>query len=73
MDGGIRSGQDLLKALAMGAKGTLIGRAFNFGLGAMGEAGVTTALEIIRKELDTSMALCGARNIGEVGRHLILD
>ena len=71
MDGGIRSGQDLLKALAMGAKGTMIGRAFNFGLGAMGEAGVSSALEIIRKELDTSMALCGARNINEIGRHLI--
>jgi L-lactate dehydrogenase (cytochrome) len=73
MDGGIRSGQDLLKALALGARGTLIGRAFNFGLGAMGEAGVTTALEIIRKELDISMALCGVRNIGEVGRDIILN
>lgn len=56
MDSGIRSGQDLLKALAMGAKGTMIGRAFNFGLDAMGEAGVTTALEIIQKEFDPSMA-----------------
>jgi L-lactate dehydrogenase (cytochrome) len=73
MDGGIRSGQDLIKALALGAKGTLIGRAFNFGLGAMGEAGVTTALEIIRKELDTTMALCGVRTIGEIGRHLVLN
>lgn len=72
MDGGIRSGQDLLKALAMGAKGTMIGRAFNFGLGALGEAGVTTALEIIQKEFDTSMALCGVRNVGEIGRHVIL-
>jgi L-lactate dehydrogenase (cytochrome) len=71
MDGGIRSGQDLLKALAMGAKGTMIGRAFNFGLGAMGEAGVSSALQIIQKEFDTSMALCGARNINEIGRHLI--
>src|SRR5260370_38315978 len=68
MDGGIRSGQDLLKALALGAKGTLIGRAFNFGLGAMGEAGVTTALEIIQRGLDTTMALCAARTIGEIGR-----
>ncbi len=73
MDGGIRSGQDMLKALALGAKGTLIGRAFNFGLGAMGEAGVTTALEIIQKELDTSMALCGVKNVGEISRDVILN
>ncbi|HTP46193.1 MAG TPA: alpha-hydroxy acid oxidase [Casimicrobiaceae bacterium] len=73
MDGGIRSGQDLLKALAMGAKGALIGRAFNFGLGAMGEAGVTAALEIIRKELDTTMALCGLSTIGEIGRDAVLN
>jgi L-lactate dehydrogenase (cytochrome) len=73
MDGGIRSGQDLIKALALGAKGTLIGRAFNFGLGAMGEAGVTTALEIIRKELDTTMALCGVRTIGEIERQLVVN
>ena len=72
MDGGIRSGQDLLKALAMGAKGTLIGRAFNFGLGAMGEAGVTKALDIIHKEFDTSMALCGVKSVGEIGRHVVL-
>ena len=72
MDGGIRSGQDLLKALAMGARSTMIGRAWNFGLGAMGEAGVTTALDIIRRELDTSMALCGVRTIGEIGRQLIV-
>ncbi|HSS69617.1 MAG TPA: alpha-hydroxy acid oxidase [Casimicrobiaceae bacterium] len=73
MDGGIRSGQDLFKALALGAKGTLIGRAFNFGLGAMGETGVTAALEIIRKELDTTMALCGVRSTGEIGRQLVLN
>ena len=73
MDGGIRSGQDLFKALALGAKGTLIGRAFNFGLGAMGEAGVTTALEIIQKELDTTMALCGVRTIGEIRREIVLN
>jgi len=73
MDGDIRSGQDLIKALALGAKGTLIGRAFNFGLGAMGEAGVTTALEIIQKELDTTMALCGVRTIGGIGRQLVLN
>jgi L-lactate dehydrogenase (cytochrome) len=73
MDGGIRSGQDLFKALALGAKGTLIGRAFSFGLGAMGEAGVTMALEIIQKELDTTMALCGARTIRDIGRELVLN
>ncbi len=73
MDGGIRSGQDLIKALALGAKGTLIGRAFNFGLGAMGEPGVTAALQIIQNELDTTMALCGVRTIGEIGRGLVLN
>ena len=72
MDGGIRSGQDLLKAIAMGAKGTLIGRAFNFGLGAMGEAGVTKALDIIHKEFDTSMALCGVKSVAEIGRRVVL-
>jgi L-lactate dehydrogenase (cytochrome) len=72
MDGGIRSGQDVLKAVALGAKGTMIGRAFVYGLGAMGEQGVTTALEVIRKELDTSMALCGERDIAAVGRHNVL-
>jgi len=72
MDSGIRSGQDVLKALAMGAKGTYIGRAFVHGLGAMGEAGVTKALEVIRTELDTSMALCGERNVSALGRHNLL-
>lgn len=66
VDGGIRSGQDVLKAIALGAKGTYIGRPFLYGLGAMGKAGVTTALEIIRKELDITMALCGKRNIADV-------
>jgi L-lactate dehydrogenase (cytochrome) len=65
-DGGIRSGQDVLKALALGADATLIGRAFAYGLGAMGEAGVTRALEIIRAELDVSMALCGVRDVKDV-------
>jgi L-lactate dehydrogenase (cytochrome) len=62
-DGGIRSGQDVLKALALGADATLIGRAFAYGLGALGEAGVTRALEIIRAELDVTMALCGLRDV----------
>ena len=66
MDGGILSGQDVLKALALGAKGTYIGRAFLYGLGAMGEAGVTKALEIIHKELDLSMAFCGQTRIDTV-------
>lgn len=65
-DGGIRSGQDVFKALASGAKGTLIGRAYIYGLGAMGEAGVTKSLEIIRNELDLTMAFCGLRDINAV-------
>lgn len=72
MDGGIRSGQDVLKAIAMGAKGTYIGRAFVHGLGAMGEAGVTKALEIIHKELDMTMALCGETRVTNLGRHNLL-
>jgi L-lactate dehydrogenase (cytochrome) len=72
MDSGIRSGQDVLKALALGAKGTYIGRSFIYGLGALGEAGVTTALDIIRKELDTTMALCGERDVAALGRHNLL-
>jgi L-lactate dehydrogenase (cytochrome) len=67
VDGGIRSGQDVLKALALGAHGTLIGRAFLYGLAAQGQAGVHTALELIRRELDVSMALCGLRDVAEVG------
>jgi len=66
MDSGIRSGQDVLKALALGAKGTYIGRAFLYGLGAMGEEGVTKTLEIIHKELDLTMAFCGHREVGEL-------
>lgn len=68
-DGGIRSGQDVFKALAMGAKGTYIGRSYIYGLGAMGKAGVTKSLEIIHKELDVTMGLCGERAIEDVGRH----
>jgi len=72
LDSGIRSGQDVLKALAMGAKGTYIGRAFVNGLGAMGEKGVTTALEVIHKELDTTMALCGRRDVNNLDRDILL-
>ncbi len=72
MDGGIRSGQDVLKAWALGARGTYIGRPFLYGLGAMGEAGVTKCLDIIHKELDLTMAFCGHRRLEEVdGRVLV--
>ena len=72
MDGGIRSGQDVLKARALGARGTYIGRAFLYGLGAMGEAGVTKALEIIHKELDLTMAFCGHTHIDNVDKKILL-
>ena len=72
MDGGIRSGQDVLKAWALGARGTYIGRAFLWGLGAAGEAGVTKALQIIQKELDITMAFCGHTNINTVDRGILL-
>jgi L-lactate dehydrogenase (cytochrome) len=71
LDGGIRSGQDVLKAIALGAKGVFIGRAFLYGLGALGEEGVTLCLDIIRKELDTTMALCGRRDIQDVDRTIL--
>ncbi|MFT5707668.1 MAG: L-lactate dehydrogenase (cytochrome), partial [Oceanospirillaceae bacterium] len=71
MDGGIRSGQDVLKALSLGAKGVYLGRPFLYGLGAMGEAGVTKAIDIIRNELDITMALCGEREVVNLGRHNI--
>ncbi|MND20502.1 L-lactate dehydrogenase [cytochrome] [compost metagenome] len=71
MDGGIRSGQDVLKARALGAQGVFIGRPFLYGLGAMGKEGVTLALEIIRKELDITMALCGKRNINDIDQSII--
>ena len=73
MDSGIRSGQDLLKEIAHGAKGKMIGRAFKLGVGAMGEPGVTNTLEIIHAEFDTSMALCGLQNPGEITRNAILS
>jgi L-lactate dehydrogenase (cytochrome) len=72
LDGGIRSGQDVLKAVALGAKGTYIGRAYIYGLGAMGQAGVTSALDIIHRELDTTMALCGETQVQNLGRQNLL-
>ena len=72
MDSGIRSGQDVLKAMAMGAKGTYVGRAFVYGLGAAGEAGVTKALEVIHKELDTTMGLCGETDVNALSRSNLL-
>ena len=72
MDGGIRSGQDVLKAWALGARGTLIGRAFLYALGAMGEAGVTRALEILQRELELTMAFCGHTDIQTVDRSVLL-
>ena len=71
MDGGIRSGQDVLKALAFGAKGTYIGRSFVYGLGAMGEKGVSTALSVIQKELETTMALCGCRSVDDLSKDIL--
>lgn len=72
LDSGIRSGQDVLKALAMGAKGTMIGRAYIYGLGAMGKTGVLRSLDVIQKELDTTMALCGRRDVNTLDRDILL-
>ena len=72
LDSGIRSGQDILKAVALGAKGTMIGRSYVYGLGAMGQAGVEKALEVLQKEMDISMALCGKQNPGQFGRDMLL-
>ena len=72
MDGGIRSGQDVLRALAIGADGTMIGRAFLYGLAAGGKTGVQQVLQIIQKELDLTMAFCGRRALGEVDRDILL-
>ena len=71
MDGGVRSGQDVIKALALGARAVFIGRAFLYGVGAMGGEGVTLALDIIRKELDKTMALCGERDVRDINRSII--
>ncbi|MFJ1300251.1 L-lactate dehydrogenase [Pseudomonadota bacterium AL_CKDN230030165-1A_HGKHYDSX7] len=72
LDGGIRGGQDILKSVALGARGTMIGRAFLYGLGAYGQAGVTRALEILYKEMDVTMALCGRKNISQVDHSILV-
>jgi L-lactate dehydrogenase (cytochrome) len=72
LDSGIRSGQDVLKAMALGARGTMIGRSFLYGLGAYGRDGVTRALEIIYKEMDTTMALCGRKNVADVDKSILV-
>lgn len=72
LDSGIRSGQDILKAVALGAKGTYIGRAFIYGLGAMGEAGVTKCLEVMQKEFEVSMALCGRTSVNDLDRDILM-
>ena len=73
LDGGIRSGQDVFKALALGARGTLIGRAFLYGLGAMGEAGVSRCLELIRNQLDLTMAFCGLDDVSRIDRRALVE
>jgi L-lactate dehydrogenase (cytochrome) len=72
-DGGIRSGQDVLRALALGARSCMLGRAYIYGLGAAGQAGVATAIDIIRKELDVSMALTGTRRVADIDARVLLD
>ncbi|WP_299642416.1 alpha-hydroxy acid oxidase [Devosia sp.] len=72
-DGGIRSGQDVMRALALGARGCILGRAYVYGLGAGGQAGVERAIEIIRKELDVTMGLTGVNGIAEIGRHNLVE
>ncbi len=73
MDGGIRTGQDILRALALGARGVLMGRAFLYALGAYGEAGVRRCLELIAKELDLTMAFCGRTRIEDVDRSVLVN
>jgi L-lactate dehydrogenase (cytochrome) len=72
-DGGIRTGADILRALALGARSCLIGRAYLYGLGAAGEAGVIRAIQILRDELDVSMALCGVNSVGSIDRNVIAN
>jgi L-lactate dehydrogenase (cytochrome) len=70
-DGGIRSGQDVMRALALGAKSCMIGRAYTYGLGAAGQAGVAKAIELISKELLTTMGLCGVNTVTEIDDHVL--
>ena len=72
-DGGIRSGQDVMRALALGAKSCMIGRAYAYGLGAGGQAGVARAIDIIKNELNTTMGLCGVNTIAEIDEKVIAD
>ena len=72
-DGGIRTGADILRALALGARSCMIGRAYVYGLGANGEAGVAKAIDILKKEFDVAMALCGVKSIAEIGPHVLAD
>jgi L-lactate dehydrogenase (cytochrome) len=71
-DGGVRSGQDIMRALALGAKSCMIGRAYVYGLGAAGQAGVARAIDILRKELDVTMALCGVSKLSDIGPQVIV-
>jgi len=72
-DGGIRSGSDMMRALALGARACMIGRPYVWGLGAMGEAGVAKAIDILKNELSVTMALCGVNKLSEIGRHVLVD
>ena len=72
-DGGVRSGQDVMRAIALGAKGCLVGRAYMYGLGAGGQAGVARAIEIIRNELDVTIGLTGVNRIAEIGRNTLVE
>jgi L-lactate dehydrogenase (cytochrome) len=72
-DGGIRSGQDVMRALALGAKSCMIGRAYAYGLGAGGQVGVAKAIDIIRNELAVTMGLCGVNTIAEIDRRVLVD
>ncbi len=72
-DGGIRTGADLVRAIALGARACLVGRSYVYGLGAGGQAGVARAIEILRNEFDVTMSLCGARSVGEIGRQVLFE
>src|SRR5262249_34294897 len=72
-DGGVRSGQDMMRALALGASSCIIGRSYIYGLGAAGQAGVAAVIDILKKELDVTMALCGVKSIKDIDRRVIAD